>query len=413
MSERYTIKPPTIIIALIIGLCILTTGAVPGYQLNVTKLEIFLIILGFWLGLCALNKKILKIYCVCVLSAVLFMAVELLIYPESMKAVFRLICLYVSMIGVASYAFKKNINIMRVFYWEMLLLEIVSLGMYFTINVAQINLPHTTFTNSFLPTYYDYFHIFYDRVDMGVDSLQILTLRRNFSIFIEPGMFAVLIIFQMMIYLFVFKRRKKWHFFIILLALITTVSTTGLVLAFILIMYDIFHQVGRKKDLKLIVGVIGVLLCIMFTSSLLNIKADNHIFSFLARMTDLTQGFGLFLQKPIFGWGYNNQEVYQTLVSIDIFNSYRSNSNGIISILFQMGILGSAIFYTPVIIMWKKCIHNKKTEYLLFVFVVFVCIMSEPILTQSTGLLLLSMLIIQETMIDIEGDKILRSSNVF
>ena len=218
-------------------------------------------------------------------------------------------------------------------------------------------------------------------------------------------MFAVLIIFHMMIYFFAFEKRKKWHLYIILLALITTVSTTGLVLAFILIVYNAFHQVRGKKELKFIIGVIGIILCIMFADFLLNIKVNNHIFSFSARMTDLIKGFGLFLQKPIFGWGYGNQEVYQTLVSADIFNSYRSNSNGIISILFQMGIIGTAIFYIPVIMMWKKCIYNKKTEYLFFVLVVFVCIMSEPILTQSTMLLLLSMMIIKGTMVDVERNK--------
>ena len=125
-------------------------------------------------------------------------------------------------------------------------------------------------------------------------------------------------------------------------------------------------------------GVIaGLPVIISSALSMWDVKVDSG-FSYEHRSLDIALGFDLFLKKPILGYGAINT-VYQSFTS-GMFEDVRGNSNGLIHILLEMGIVG-AIIYSKFLFHFSKFYQKyigSKTIVLPFFVWIIISLMNEP-----------------------------------
>ncbi|MBO5415104.1 MAG: hypothetical protein J6A83_00560 [Clostridia bacterium] len=139
---------------------------------------------------------------------------------------------------------------------------------------------------------------------------------RNFGIFIEPGRFQFFILLALLFSVVVFKDDKKKlirKFIILAAALISTFSTAGLVLGFLVFTLLLFSSAKLSFSNK----AIFVGLSILFLAGLLsfaNVAEELNASmdklsgggSLNARVGSIVGNIQAWFDKPIFGWGYSH-----------------------------------------------------------------------------------------------------------
>lgn len=166
---------------------------------------------------------------------------------------------------------------------------------------------------------------------------------RNYGIFWEPGLYQIYLNLSLIYFLYVkepfFKRR--WLTVIYLLfGIYTTGSTTGLFLAAFIVGYYAFFN----SSMGLFVKVVFILAAISIASAVVipylmdNLTTKMDSASYLMRMNDLTFGYDVFMSKPVLGHGIAN-DIYKALYSSS-FGEERGDSNGLINVLINFGIVG-------------------------------------------------------------------------
>jgi len=127
-------------------------------------------------------------------------------------------------------------------------------------------------------------------------------------------------------------------------------------------------------------------LALIFTYTCINIILKQKMIygsvSYSVRNYDISTGIKLFLQKPIFGWGFNN---IQIMFNQDVS---RGNSNGLLSLLYQLGLFGCSIYLIPLGIYLKNN-YKHMFAYVIIIFFI-VSTINEPIQYTPLILVLLS-----------------------
>ena len=163
------------------------------------------------------------------------------------------------------------------------------------------------------------------------------TIVSNRSIFTERA-FAAFAFFIGWIYeLFCERKQSKIRLIVFLVALISTFSITALIS--IIITSILFFSINNKRSVKifkwsvmpivLLVGVLGI-------RYFLVVKFSRGI-SATSRLSDLENGINAWISKPLYGYGYTNSEMINTL-----FHTGFSNS---ISMILTRGGIWLAILY--------------------------------------------------------------------
>ncbi|UPS45264.1 O-antigen ligase family protein [Prevotella sp. E15-22] len=252
------------------------------------------------------------------------------------------------------------------------------------VEIAQISLPYTRFATDWLPTYDVYYYVYCSIVtDFGTDTFMGFTFKRNCGYFTEAGLYAFFIVLALFVWLFVKTKKSKVELAILLVALLSTFSTTGLILTVLMFAYYINTRKIKGKAIRWLLALMTVGVVVFVVNDLLATKQEEHSFSFSARMFDLIGGIQLFLQSPIWGWGYKNHDAFY-VISMQGFGTERSDSNGVVSALYQIGILGCTIFYVPFILVRKKLKENKRLFSFLSILLILL-MMGEPIQYTTTG----------------------------
>ena len=132
---------------------------------------------------------------------------------------------------------------------------------------------------------------------------------RNTSIFREPGVFALYLLTGLMVELFYMSRPRYANVAVFLVALATTMSTTGLFVACLLLLGYIFKHNVRKAllvSLLMMVFAVGVIYVWPETIGFAFSKFDENSHEFasaLARLSSISVPFTIFLSNPVFGAG--------------------------------------------------------------------------------------------------------------
>ncbi|WP_162808226.1 O-antigen ligase family protein [Vibrio splendidus] len=215
---------------------------------------------------------------------------------------------------------------------------------------------------SFLSTYFG--------TDIGFSNVV-----RNSSIFYEPGLFSVMLSFSF--YYFFTKEGFSNRCKLLYISAISTISPVGFLLISLLLI--VFYW-NRSIILRVLV-IVSSAFVVWFVIEFYYIKLDSV--SFLYRVEDIKVGLKVFIDNVFFGVGIFNDN----LISEHFLNRYgntRSSSNGLLTLLYQTGIIYSVIYFY-FICRSVKC-YFSNGYFLALVLITFILIF-QPI--QYSNLLIL------------------------
>lgn len=318
----------------------------------------------------------------------LFLVFEIFYYPSTWSQCVRMVVLILALIFIFSFAIRHNVNIIKLFYKIFFLMSLVSLFIYIIVEILHINLPYTIFTKDWLWVYKNYGYVYYARDSGLLDTIGGVSFTRNNGFFSEPGMYCVFLDLCVFINLFCLKEKKKSDIYILLFTIGTTSSTMGILALLFMFAYYvvIFTKHKSKATVFALAGIITAAV-IVISIEILSAKVINHTHSVTSRQFDLVQGMQLFLQKPFFGWGFKNIDVFFAS-QLGVFTGLRPNSNGVVSTLYQLGVVWSLIYFIPYHNAYKLIKkHEKKTAdvFRMFGMLILILTMGQPIQYTATG----------------------------
>lgn len=221
---------------------------------------------------------------------------------------------------------------------------------------------------------------------------------RNQGIFWEPGAYQV---FLCIAYLFVLysnreRKSKRWICGLFLISMISTVSTTGIIVAVALVILTIGRNKGKASIIKMGVGVVIILFMIMkilphlegfwkYTlvtkiNQLLNYQAGVSNES-SSRMDSVFYVLQAFFESPIFGIGSGGYSLLAEKVGHSMFTCTPVNW------IARYGILWGAFIYKNLVKLLKKVTGNYFEAGLVLV-ILCISVFSEEFSTNIFFLIL-------------------------
>lgn len=202
---------------------------------------------------------------------------------------------------------------------------------------------------------------------------------RNIGVFWEPGVFATMIYFALMLDIYFKYNSYKTFQLVLIVSLITTFSSAGFILFLLYLVFLVLNSSVRFnfKEVFLYVIVVSVLVAVTYTMMdiVSNVGVDpmrvfNKISSYedneSHRLMSPTLSLNLFLEKPFFGWGM----VDGMLKYVEIGNiSLTSTST---YYLMAFGVLGSLLIIIPIIFFSTMYSFSFLERMLLFVSYFFI-----------------------------------------
>lgn len=378
------------LISISILLSIISTSSIFGLYINITYLEILQCVIAVGMIIQLKNTPLQRMYLF--IGAVLIGLISCINYSESFSDVVRFIVLILAFTVIAQYEKESNVNAVEILYKQLVVLISLSDIVYVLVEILHANIPYTMFSRAWTHTYRNYLFVYVARADILKDSFLGMSLVRNCGFFTEPGMYCLFISVALIINLFFLNNRPKWEKILLILTAITTTSTTGLLVILIaLLLHIIAYGYKVNKLLVFLLSIFALIIVVFVARDLLESKILNHLHSYNTRLFDLIGGLRLFIKKPIFGWGLKNDEIFTRTAKLYAYGN-QSSSNGITSILYQLGIAGIVLYCYPVIEYIKK--RQKlnpewKRVYIILGLVLLLLVSSQPIQYMSFGLALL------------------------
>jgi hypothetical protein len=244
-------------------------------------------------------------------------------------------------------------------------------------------------------------YLFYYNPNQHSFSLFGLDLVRNQGLFWEPGITQIFL--NILLYLEgVVLKKSKWVMLFTVAAILTTYSTTGILIMLVILLY-IFRMVIRKKPILLALGLALIVPFNWVVKKNLEEKVyGEQSSSFQKRLFDIKQPLLITIDNPLTGVGLDKEQ-FQTIRSgyyldLAIFEEIEREmgvestiestdmgiSNSIMALLSTMGIPVTFIFLW---FLFKQQIflHSRR----LISFIIFIFIMSEPLLLRPFFLTLI------------------------
>lgn len=205
--------------------------------------------------------------------------------------------------------------------------------------------------NEFVPSFY---YVYFETQAHSFFGMEIV---RNSAIFSEGPMFAICLYTALLIELLLKENINKWHVSFLLAGILTSTSTTAYIVT--MIIFTLRFVSKQKNMIRLIIvylPVIAIVLLFVF-GILLQEKESSNAVSYYTRLSGYTKGWEVFMDNPMFGKGFYSQT--------------ESNSNSIIVILSEIGIVGSLPFlfgllFVPISLLLNYTTRNRAFAGLVF-----------------------------------------------
>lgn len=205
---------------------------------------------------------------------------------------------------------------------------------------------------------------------------------RNCAIFSEAPMFSVVLLISLAYELFINKNKNILNKVILYLTIISTLSTTGIVVAVILSVIKILEifklKVKHNKYLN-IIYILIIVICIIVGISAIKDKLNSP--SFTIRMDDYIAGIKAWNDHKILGNGYQNFDSVEKYMLTNR-NAVSGQSNSLTNILAEGGIWNFAIYLIPFIYLTIIFIKEKKYKEIAFL-ITLLLIFSTSIITYT------------------------------
>lgn len=310
------------------------------------------------------------------ISISLFVLISIIIYPyyTSMQALIARAVWFVMFFSSVLYLEHIQYSFIEFLYKATVIISYFSLFMFVAIELFGIEFPYRVAGNPYLPfwVYWGGFSIFTGH-PFNVFGLQFYRLA---SIFWEPGIYQIFLNIALYYCFFYCSRKKGIPFISLIINLLLTFSTTGYCIFVIIVALWISRNkiFSKYKYLMLIIG--GTIAVLLVYFIVLDKKTGAYSGSYNTRISDLIIGLQIFKQGNIlFGIGYNNTGIFETTQGLD-----RGSSNGLVTWLFTMGLVGIAVVIFPFI---KNIINetnrDERINKILFFGMFILFNMSEPI----------------------------------
>ena len=316
-----------------------------------------------------------------VIGCLAYFVLEYFLYSST---IFGFVLRLLWVISFIMVLFTKKTNAERFlhsFYRIMFIVALVTLIVYFPVNIFRLNVPYDYVASGNDLTFYRRYIWFFYAAGMYWVDVPFLGYRvfRLQSFFWEPGVYSVYLTYTL--FYFVFKKEKKQLFqlAVIILSVLLTMSTTGICIGIGLVSVHFLRNTSIKKFYKsvlyvplFLVAVIGI----YFVWMAKKIDDNGSInASYSARMKDIIDGLGLIAKRPVFGWGYKNYHVFEF-----VQNMTRGSSNGLITLGYTMGIVGLIIVLYPFFASIFLANKKNRFEEIIFSMVFVLTNMTEPLI---------------------------------
>ena len=363
-----------VLLYMVVFSLIYQSGSVPAALGVHTLLNMLTKIIMLVIPLCyfvwIFDKKIQKnevILMVFIFIGILFSFFQ---YEDSIfKLIYKVITFYL-FFYMCDYAHKKNLNIEKVIYNVILIVDIIAIALYITLELFHIGIPfhYAHIEGSYW--YRNYFELFFT---CSYGQL----LPRLSGMFWEPGVYAIFLNLQLYFYFSDEKnKRNNYQLGLILLCLLLTQSAAG----YCVMLLILYQQLSKWKKIsrysRRICALFSLFIILIIGAFVLNYKknldANDLInYSYGIRIADLYNGLRIFVSHPLFGVGYGRTDLF-------IANTVtgRGSSNGLVSWMYMMGIYGTVIVLYPFIKNIKKYKKNDQALWFIIVLLFNIC---EPI----------------------------------
>lgn len=243
---------------------------------------------------------------------------------------------------------KDKFSVLYKFSTLMSLISFYSSCLWFFCSFLKIvPMPHIILNNwadcEFVPSFYYIYFETQSHSFFGMDMI------RNSALFSEGPMFAICLYSSLLIELLLKDNICKWKIVFLMLGIVTSTSTTAYIIS--LLIFSL-RFVYRQKNVKaLIIFYLPIIMFALFIvfGVLLQEKENNNAVSYYTRMSGYTNGWNVFINNPLFGKGFYSQT--------------ESNSNSIIVLLSEIGLIGgmpflSGLLFVPILFLRKHSSRN-------------------------------------------------------
>ncbi len=238
-----------------------------------------------------------------------------------------------------------------------------------------------------------YNYVFYyasEEINLSVMNLFGIEFCRNQGLFWEPGVLQIYLNLFFFIQAFLLKQ-NRW-LILIGFVILGTYSTTGIIILIGQLIYLFIQRFNENKLFLPIIFLSFVPIYLVFSINIEEKFRGNRIFSFQKRLFDFTQPIFIAAANPVTGVGLDldqfqklRYEFYIDSESLELINetlgvslkgagTSAGSANSLTFLLAAMGFPTAILFVF--MFLRQKIINNHR---LLFYFIVFVSVMSEPL----------------------------------
>lgn len=159
-------------------------------------------------------------------------------------------------------------------------------------------------------------------------------MSRNQGIFWEPGAYQVFLNLGIFLTLFMNKKLMKWRLVILTATLLTTMSTSGYMICALLYLAYVIRNGKREQISRMLLSLFLFVPLAVFIaqSGVITDKFQDGNASFDRRSLDTSSNLELMIEKPLLGWGFQNNEILMERYSIP------DSSNSLLTFGYQFGL---------------------------------------------------------------------------
>jgi len=203
-----------------------------------------------------------------------------------------------------------------------------------------------------------YFNLYFEPQAEWFHDLKLI---RNSSIFTEAPMYAVVLLSAIIIYLFVFNRRYNWKMAFLSLAVLSSLTTSGVLIVFIIHILKFFKYSFiinlwlEKRRWTLVISTLSLVLLGVLAYVFSRNKFGSG--SYNTRLDDYVAGFKAWRESVIFGHEYGEMKPIIKHMS-EFRKSNTGYSNSLMLILAQGGLFWASFYLLPIFLVIYRAVEK-------------------------------------------------------
>ncbi|MCM1087056.1 MAG: hypothetical protein NC419_02790 [Muribaculaceae bacterium] len=331
-----------------------------------------MLVIGFFCAIRAFTLKYeWKIFLLLSGCCIVYLLLEFRMFSASINTFLFFLVKLLMFVFFVLFASKRNVSILEVIGNIVFVISVYSLFMYTILHIFHFNLPYIMSPGHGIE-YEKYFLYITTELPSFQFNIGNFQIRRLMSFFWEPGVYQIYLCYALFFFLYCKAEKKTATIIVLIINIILTTSITGVCAAIIMLWYAVIKKMGINKKTIFFLAA-SVLIAVFGVVYLWQLKMQTS--SYFTRLTDFIVGLRIFGQHWFFGTGFQNDAEYILVRGIN-----KGNSNGLISWLTSMGLIGGILLLAPFLIRLHNITDTEnKRLYILYFSLFILQNMAEPI----------------------------------